>query len=1133
MNNHKNTTEEIYDVSKYNDFELFQILDLNNPSDRELEAKIQLLINKYQTMQNESGHKLARFFHDIYDHFFEDIDEDSKEVAPANESSAKDAIIENEDNMNPEPANVPTTKTVDYTKDSLNPLLKQTIRRIISIDSQYRDNKSSLATDFTFNLSDPLKDVVSLKLYSVQIPYTWYTINKNYGSNFFYLKGNSPGNNNGYNDYKIAIAPGNYTPKLLITEINTAITTLSNTYIDASFGTSTLTYNESTCKATMKMDIFNLYNETNYYLYFPNWSSPLLDISRNYTLAGFFGYNTTSYSPRIAYSYRTIPFADDANFKFYLDQSNNYFTIIQYVGTSEYTEGSSEILNTITITSSLDVNAAYSRNEIVNNFNTQLQSNIDLSGSEIFRIKITDTAQDGYENSYFKFVIDLNRMVSANNPCMQNTKTVVIFPQENTYTLYKNVWNGNNSCFQFNSHTIELNNIVAETKILQSNFVINSTPYITLKCITDGYSSTDSFTQNDYIFYIENSNNYGYSLTEYISAINTSLISTNNDTIDDNHPNGVFNVTSSNITGGIDIINSKTFVNYTSSNHKINFQFNVCKLFDTSMYTIDLSGTALYNKLGFNNQHNINLSDDTVFSSIVIGKGNNWDLEFTNNPILMYIKSNSDANYGNQNANWFTVKTPDTKNMSVAEMQTAINTQFTDFSYNGLYPLKNSYIKISELDSSRYECELVIEVNYTLLSSDYRVVFTDPSSNEFENINNSWYNNLQLEKSTYTLSDYILTDVSYSYVDSYANIYNSANIDNSGILLNHEITLIDGSNNYFYIKPRTDAYSVYNSKGYNDISFNIPAGTYTHNQLFAAINTLFSNNSLTVGSSVGSFTQNSKIYIKFRLNINKKYTTKDYRLVFYDPISFVKCYVGTTSVRNTNWDTTVGWILGFRAITEYDLTIDYQETDVNSGVTYYTGTSSEYTYDQSNNIMTIIGDTSVSVNLYNYFLIGLDDYTQNHLNDGLVTITSAENDITLPSYANRSTITCDPVTNAVVYSGESTSNTNSNNKTLNQIYSANQVIAARKNKAKIYSSGPFVKDIFGLIPMKTSGLAPGSVYVEFGGTLQNQERLYFGPVNIRRMAVRLMNDRGDVVDLNGANWSFSLMCEQLYQQKSI
>jgi hypothetical protein len=54
--------------------------------------------------------------------------------------------------------------------------------------------------------------------------------------------------------------------------------------------------------------------------------------------------------------------------------------------------------------------------------------------------------------------------------------------------------------------------------------------------------------------------------------------------------------------------------------------------------------------------------------------------------------------------------------------------------------------------------------------------------------------------------------------------------------------------------------------------------------------------------------------------------------------------------------------------------------------------------------------------------------------------------------------------------------------------------------------------------------------VEFGGTLQQQERLYFGPVNIRRMNITLLNDHGEVVDLNGANWSFSFICEQLYQQ---
>jgi len=50
--------------------------------------------------------------------------------------------------------------------------------------------------------------------------------------------------------------------------------------------------------------------------------------------------------------------------------------------------------------------------------------------------------------------------------------------------------------------------------------------------------------------------------------------------------------------------------------------------------------------------------------------------------------------------------------------------------------------------------------------------------------------------------------------------------------------------------------------------------------------------------------------------------------------------------------------------------------------------------------------------------------------------------------------------------------------------------------------------------------------------LQNQERVYFGPVNIRRMTVRLVSDRGNVIDLNGSDWTFSLIAEQLYQSST-
>ena len=62
----KHSSEDIYNVEKYTDIELFQVLDLINPSDRELEAKIIQMINKYQNIKNESGSQLYRFFNDIY-----------------------------------------------------------------------------------------------------------------------------------------------------------------------------------------------------------------------------------------------------------------------------------------------------------------------------------------------------------------------------------------------------------------------------------------------------------------------------------------------------------------------------------------------------------------------------------------------------------------------------------------------------------------------------------------------------------------------------------------------------------------------------------------------------------------------------------------------------------------------------------------------------------------------------------------------------------------------------------------------------------------------------------------------------------------------------------------------------------
>ena len=107
--------------------------------------------------------------------------------------------------------------------------------------------------------------------------------------------------------------------------------------------------------------------------------------------------------------------------------------------------------------------------------------------------------------------------------------------------------------------------------------------------------------------------------------------------------------------------------------------------------------------------------------------------------------------------------------------------------------------------------------------------------------------------------------------------------------------------------------------------------------------------------------------------------------------------------------------------------------------------------------------------------------------------------------------------------------------TENQLYAANVIQEDNfiRQTTKVYSDPPFVKDMFALIPIKVSSLSQGQVFTEFGGMLQDNRRDYFGSVNIEKMRIQLLNDHGDVIDLNGTNWSFSLIFEYLYNLKGI
>ena len=76
---------------------------------------------------------------------------------------------------------------------------------------------------------------------------------------------------------------------------------------------------------------------------------------------------------------------------------------------------------------------------------------------------------------------------------------------------------------------------------------------------------------------------------------------------------------------------------------------------------------------------------------------------------------------------------------------------------------------------------------------------------------------------------------------------------------------------------------------------------------------------------------------------------------------------------------------------------------------------------------------------------------------------------------------------------------------------------------------PSPNNIMALIPVKQNGIRFGEVLVENANTLTFNSRNYFGPVDIERIEVKLLDDKGNQLDLNGGEWSFSIISTQLYQ----
>ena len=783
--------------------------------------------------------------------------------------------------------------------------------------------------------------------------------------------------------------------------------------------------------------------------------------------------------------------------------------------------------------SSLDpTHVSYSYQDIIEAVNQSLQdSQLFTSDSRLWirdestQLDVSSIRQNlAVNNAYtFHFILKLDRKRAYKSiKNVPNLKLVLHFMDTYLWT----------DVFRFPRMHNEFSRVVSESASLSHNVYFNMSvpaPYVQFTCITPGFDAGGNDLQ---LPMIRPENDQGYSYIQYMDALNRSMTTTQARrwglTSRINNPSPDFYLQMY-----VDIHHRIGKIDTTTgeSNFKVDLSQTIFSTFNTDssawIFTTTSQNTIVIGPLNIPGVFLVTAENSHIH---VTCQGPNQDSSAT----LFIPTVNAYNRYNSSQDNVYTMT--DLVNTMNEFVFVATPTQHVS-----MYGSRMTYNANEQL------LTITLNIQSILTNEDYQIEFIDPSSST---TNKAW------NQSSWNTYAYI-EDASYRLVDLSDNtIYGTMAMVDKTVLLNEQ-------NNFFTLKP------AYNASGGVHVYANDTSNIITTNDIvihldqlpidqFYTINDIMNeiNYQLThYTNDYGNVTRGSYIYmdasnhVVFHFNVNTIYTTQDYVLDFFDTESFTNCYYGSNaSKQSAKWDTTLGWLLGFHSQTIYYLIHKNVSPNPNPDQPTYYGdyVSNQYSYDMSSNVVYLRGDTPISVNIYNYFLLVLDDYTQSHMNDGLVTVTKSAYDVPLNSYAIRHTgLKCMAMDSAEVagknnkqlYVQNVQDPLTKNNTTSRQIYSMNEKLNSRNRISQLQNPyqttfGPHSQDIFGIIPAPKPGLNIGQMYIEFGGTLQNQDRNYFGPVNIRRMTVRLLTDKGTVLNLNNSDWSFSLIVQQLYNNSN-
>jgi hypothetical protein len=332
-------------------------------------------------------------------------------------------------------------------------------------------------------------------------------------------------------------------------------------------------------------------------------------------------------------------------------------------------------------------------------------------------------------------------------------------------------------------------------------------------------------------------------------------------------------------------------------------------------------------------------------------------------------------------------------------------------------------------------------------------------------------------------------------VDLTENLTNVLSIKLNSIQIPYAWYALDytsGTNVLFY-KLTTDA---------TYTPFVVPPGNYTPQQLQAYMTgqAPFNGTPFTIAYNANSG----------KMTITNA-SGNDYDLLFFDPTYNIPVTPAlmtpeiNDAIAASKLNSNLGWLMGYRGTN--------QVPPVPNQLLY--------TIPANN---AIVSEALADTYGPKYLLLVLDDYNQNHLNKGLVNIATNDTRLSLPSYFNPGlAVICDASDTPTYVQSAPRQLTQA------QLYTINTIIQDRNNTTTDRYTGPTTTDVLALIPLKTYSLMPGQPYVEFGSALQTNERVYFGPVNIERMKVQLIDDKGNILNMHGTDWCFTIVSTHLYE----